>query len=132
MANSPNFVATPRHWSATISAANTNRDGTGTIVEVMPVHATADRKIERIEITASAATTAGSVVLYLDTGAGWRIWREVQVTAITPNATGTAAFRAEIDLSFPGGFTVLEAGQRLGAAPTQAQTFSVRAFGGEL
>jgi hypothetical protein len=131
MASTPNFVDAPRHWSAQISTANTNRDGTGTIVDVVPTHATAARKIERIEVTAQVTTTAGTVILYVHDGSNYRIWREVVVTAITPNATGTAAFRADIDLSAPSQLMVLEAGQKLAAAPTQAHTFNVRAIGGE-
>lgn len=132
MAAGPNFVATPRVWAGRITAANTARDGTGTIVDVVPTHATASRKIERIEITAEVTTTVGLVILHIHDGVGWRIWREVPVTAVTPNATGTAAFRAEVDLSAPSQLMVLEPGQKIGAAPTQAQAFNVRAFGGEL
>jgi ABC-type enterobactin transport system permease subunit len=131
MATTPNFVGTPRHWTGRITAANTARDGTGTIVDIVPVHATLGRKIERIEITAEVATLAGTVVLYVHDGTNFRIWREVAVTAITPNATGTASFSAQIDLSAPSQLMVLEAGQRLGAAPTQANAFNVRAIGGE-
>ncbi len=130
MAVTPNFVGTPRQWAAQISTANTNRDGTGTIVDVVPTASVA-RKIERIEITAQVTTTAGTVVLYVHDGTNYRIWREVVVTAVTPSATGTAAFSAQVDLSAPGQLFVLEAGQKLAAAPTQANTFMVRAFGGE-
>lgn len=129
MASTPNFVATPRYYRGRATAANTARDGTGTIVDIVPTASVA-RKIDRIEITAEATTTAGTVRLYIFNGTEYRLWREVVVTAITPSAT-VAAYRSEIDLSSAGQVLVLESTHKLGFAPHNAEVFNGHAFGGE-
>ena len=129
MAANPNFVATPRYFRARATAANTARDGTGTIVDIVPV-GTGARKIDRIEITAEGTTTAGMVRLFIWNGTDYRLWREVNVSAITPSAT-VAAFTFPIDLSGPNQIFVLESTHKLGFAPHNGETFIGHAFGGD-
>jgi hypothetical protein len=87
MSSTANFAATPRSEVATISTANTNRDGTGTITSVFTAGANGSR-VERIEIKANATTTAGMVRLFRKKGAGaWKLWREYAITAVTPSAS---------------------------------------------
>lgn len=129
----PIFTKAPIVGQAQISVANTNRDGTGTIVTVQGGE-TDGVRIDQIEVKAEGTTTAGVVRLFLsfDTGTTWNLWREVIVTAIVPSAT-VLAFRAKIDLttvlndpplSLPGATVVL------GAAPEKAEIFNVFARGG--
>ena len=129
MASTPNFVATPKMYRGRATAANTNRDGTGTIVDIVGTAAGA-RKIERIEITAEVTTTAGLVRLFLFNGTDYRLWREVAVPAITVSGT-VAAFNFSIDLSSAGQAMVLESTHKLGFAPHNAEAFNAHAFGGE-
>lgn len=129
MATNPNFVATPKMYRGRATAANTARDGTGTIVDIVGTSAAA-RKIERIEITAEATTTAGMVRLFLFNGTDYRLWREINVSAITPSST-VAAFTFPIDLSAPSQILTLEGAHKLGFAPNNAEAFVAHAFGGE-
>lgn len=85
----PAFTQTPFIALAQVSAANTNRDGTGTIVTVTAGTANG-RRIDRIYIHATVTTTAGMVRLYIDDGTNVRLWKEVPVTAITVSASASA------------------------------------------
>ena len=129
MATTPNFVATPRMYRGRATAANTARDGSGTIVDIVPTGSGA-RKIERLEITAEGTTTAGMIRLFTYNGTDYRLLREVLVTAITPSAT-VAAFTTQIDLSPAGQVLTLESTHKLGFAPHNAETFVAHAFGGD-
>jgi hypothetical protein len=86
MALKPSFAAAPHVSSAQLSAANTARDGTGTVPIVMTAAASGTR-IRAIHIKAIVTTTAGMVRLFLHDGANFHLWKEVPVTAITPSAT---------------------------------------------
>lgn len=129
----PIFTKAPIIGQAEISVANTNRDGTGTIVSVQS-GLTDGVRIDQIEVKAEGTTTAGIVRLFIsfDSGTTWHLWREIVVTALTPSAT-VLAFSAKIDLT-----TVLndpplnlaDSTVVLGAAPEKAETFNVFARGG--
>src|SRR3990167_7114803 len=86
MATAPIFVGTPKSWAAEISAANTNRDGTGTVVTLATAGANGSL-IDRLHAVAEATTTAGVVRLFLHDGTIFILWRELLVPAITPSAT---------------------------------------------
>ncbi len=126
MANTqPIFTATAQSAMAQISTANTNRDGTGTIGTVLTAGASGTR-IFRIYIKATGTTTAGMVRLYIHDGANYRLWREYQVTAITPTAS-TKTWEAEevfYDFSIPTGYS-------LRASTHNAETFNVFAMAGD-
>jgi hypothetical protein len=111
------------------TAANTNRDGTGTIVDVVSTGSGA-RKIERIEITAEVTTTAGMVRLFTFNGTDYRLWREIVVPANTVASTNPA-FNFQIDLSASGQILTLESTHKLGFAPHNAEAFICHAFGGD-
>lgn len=129
----PVFTKTPVIGQAQISAANPNRDGTGTIVSVV-TGLTEGVRIDQIEMKAEATTTAGVIRLFLsfDSGGTWNLWREILVTAITPSGVA-ASFREVIDLT-----TILndpplnlaDATVELGAATENAEVFNVFARGG--
>jgi len=130
MANEPNFVATPRNAIAQVSAANTARDGTGTVVTVFTAGASGSR-IDRITIEAVATTTAGMIRLFVNDGSNSRLWREVSVSAITPSGT-VATFTTEINSSnsaLP--LLILPNGYSLRASTHNAETFNIIAEGGD-
>jgi hypothetical protein len=85
-ANSVQFTATPGISLAQVSAANTNRDGSGTVVTVVAGSATG-RRINKITVKAIATSTAGMVRIYLYDGTNTRLYFEVGVTAITASAS---------------------------------------------
>lgn len=88
------FTSTPGITLAQVSAANTNRDGTGTVVSVLAGSANG-RRINKITIKAIVTTTAGMLRLYIYDGTNTRLYREVLVTAITVSGS-VAGFSSEI------------------------------------
>ncbi|MBI5257011.1 MAG: hypothetical protein HY855_10970, partial [Burkholderiales bacterium] len=95
MAATGNYLSVPRSSSATISTANANRDGTGTLGTVM-TGATRNTsaappllggsRIDKLAIHAQAATTAGMVRLFVHDGTTARLVAEVPVQPVTPGA----------------------------------------------
>jgi hypothetical protein len=125
MATAPQYAATPKCGIATISTANTNRDGTGTIGDVLTTGAAGSR-IERLVLQAQGTTTAGMIRLYIHNGTAYKLWREIPVTALTPSGT-TAAWTYELQLyDF-----VLPTGYKFAASTNNAETFNVIAFYGD-
>lgn len=84
--NSQNYASGIRTEVAQLSAANPNRDGTGTIVNVFTA-GTAGSRIDDITIAPVATTTAGMVRFYIHDGTTARFWREFPVAANTLSAT---------------------------------------------
>lgn len=122
MAVNPNFASTPLAAQAQVSTANTNRDGTGTLVTVVTGASTGSR-VDDIVIQATGTTTAGMVRLFLslDNGTTNRLIREIPVAAVTPSGT-VQAFRAELyDL----GIILPNATALLRASTHNAETFNV-------
>ena len=130
MAITPAYAANPRSLDiAQISAANTNRDGTGTIGTVATGSATGLR-IDEVVAQATVTTTAGMVRLYLstDSGSTWRLFDEIPVSAITVGAS-TPAFRAS---RFYKNLVLFGTSDLLGASTHNAETFNVFPLGADL
>jgi hypothetical protein len=129
MASDPLFFSTAKCWTGILSAANAGRDGTGTIVDIVTPGASGS-KIERIVIQATSTTTTGFVRLFVYNGTASRLLREIAVTAATPSGS-VAAFRSEVDLSFPSQVLVLPTTFKLQASTHNAEAFNVIAFGAD-
>lgn len=126
MSNSANFASTPRREVVDISAANTNRDGTGTIVPALTAGASGAR-LERIEIKAVGTTTAGMVRAFVKDGGGaWKLWREYSVDAITPSATVPSFTTRDDDIA-----EILKPAMQIGFSTHNAEAFSVHVGGGD-
>jgi hypothetical protein len=126
MATAPSFAATPRAAGVSISTANTNRDGTGTVGTVITAGASGT-KIEEVVVVGTGTVTAGMVRLFLYDGTTYYLFDEVAITATTPSATVQVyrARRAYPNLTLPNGWS-------LRASTHNAETFIVEAFGGDL
>lgn len=114
---------------AQVSAANTNRDGTGTIATVSTGLADGKR-ITNVRIKAIVTTTAGMIRFYYspDAGVTNRLIGEVVVTAITVGA-GTAGFEA--DWVPPGGvLNLVGTSDMLRASTHNAEAHNLHATGG--
>jgi hypothetical protein len=124
MAITPNFTKTPRTERGILSAANTNRDGTGTIVNLFDA-ATVGSRVERIKIYATGTTTAGMIRFYVFDGTNTDLYLEVSVLAITPSATVQAfnAFSTNLGL-------ILASGKSLRASTHNAGNFRIVVEGG--
>lgn len=111
---SPIFALTPRAVTATIASAVTNRDGTGTITEVMTAGSSGTR-IDFITFNSAQATPAASAarvqrVYITDTSnANPRLISEVVLPAVT--ASGTT-IGATATITYTNGL-ILASGQRL-------------------
>lgn len=118
MSTQAQYASTPRAAVGQVSTANTNRDGTGTIVTVFTAGASGSR-IDDIVVTATGTTTAGMVRLFVHDGTNARLWQEVPVTAVTPSGT-VAAFTA----SLLNQALILPNGWSLRASTHNAETFN--------
>lgn len=119
MATSAQYAATARTASAALSAANTNRNGTGTIVSVFSAGASGSR-VDDIYIVANATTTAGVIRLFISDGTNIRLWQEILVTATTPSTTVQVWSYSLLNQAL-----ILANGWSLQAATNNAETFSV-------
>lgn len=119
MATAAAYAATPRSALAQVSASNTNRDGTGTIVTVFTAGASGSR-IDDIAITAAGTTTAGVVRLFINDGSNTRLWQEILVSAVTPSTTVAVFSSSLINQAL-----LLPSGYSLRASTHNAETFNV-------
>lgn len=116
----PIHIQSVKRMGITISAANTNRDGTGTLVDG-PSGGTDGSRIQRIRIKANVSTTAGMVRIFHHDGTTFRLIHEFIVAVVTAAA---AVKTHEDELSFPDGFS-LPSGHKLSASTHNAESFSV-------
>lgn len=117
MASSPIFVATPNYGVASVSTANTNRDGTGTIVDAWTAGASGG-KVERVVIKAAGDPADSIVTMFIYDGSAYRLYDEFDLgdpAAASTTVTGYRSDRAYADL-------VLESGQKVAFAITVALT----------
>jgi len=130
MATTAQFTAQPTLEYSQLTTANTNRDGTGTIVTISTGPATAaasgvGQRISRVTATATGTTTAGVIrfFLSLDNGTTNRLIVEKTVPAVTPSTT-IPVFRLEVGelvgMVLPGGGQAL-----LRASTNNSETFNV-------
>lgn len=114
MASAPVFVGTPRTKQARLTAANTARDGSGTLVDLITGGSSGTR-VDRITfISAQATAAANSAMVFrvfiTDTsGANPRLFAESAVSAVTASNT---AVGARVQTVFMGG-VFLESGQKI-------------------
>ena len=131
MAAIPSYAAAPRTGLGQVTAANPNRDGTGTIVSIFAAGASGSR-IDAIALKATAATTAGMLRLFLHDGVNAHLLTEVPVLAQTPSATAPAW---ELSVTTQGMSPllplILPSGYSLRASTEKAEVFNVIAVGGD-
>ncbi|MBA3708126.1 MAG: hypothetical protein H0W83_04800 [Planctomycetes bacterium] len=91
---SPIQTGPPRAMApVAFTTANTNRDGTGTIADIvsnvspLAPNGALVRWISVCTTAASTITGAGMLRFYIHDGTTYRLFRELPVTAITPSAT---------------------------------------------
>lgn len=122
----PIFTLTPNDGVVAISAANTARDGSGTLYDVVTAGANGTR-IDHIEVVAQGTTTVNVVRLFLYNGTTNFLRQEILVTAITPS-TSVAVFSTQV--TFTNGL-VIPTGWKLRASTNNAETYNVFAYGGD-
>jgi hypothetical protein len=110
---------------ATITTANTNLDGTGTINTNMwevVTAASSGTMIQSVIIKAQVSTTPGMVRLFLYDGTNTRLLTEIQVPSVTKSATAPSF---EYELDFGGNDFALKSGYKLRATTENSETFNV-------
>lgn len=126
MSSTPNFASTPLAPDLIqVSTANTNRDGTGTLV-TLTTGTTDGVVIEQVSITATGTTTAGMIRFFLSINGGTdkRLINEVIVTAVTPSGTAQAFSVYAPALE---GLVLLTTSTILYASTNNAETFNILA-----
>lgn len=108
--------------SATVSTANTNTDGTGTITDVA-TGTSAGTRIDYVTITATSSTTNGMIRLWTYNGTNWRLLAEIPVFTTTASAT-TAKWTTVFRLPA----LYLGATQKLGITTQIAESFHIVAM----
>lgn len=111
-----------------LSAANSNLDGTGTIVSLIQASTVGSgwlgQKIEKIHLKATGTTTSGMLRLFVQNSEGTvtKLFAEIPVPAVTPTAT---ALSFEQVLNFNNFY--LQTGYRIMGATQNAESFVVTA-----
>jgi hypothetical protein len=118
----------PNIGMVTISTANSNLDGTGTLGTVLmagsgTVGSSSGTLIKSITIKAQANTSLGMVRFFITSGANTRLISEVQVPAVIKSAS-TPSFEVKVDTDY-----VLFAGNVLKASTQNGDTFNIIAEG---
>jgi hypothetical protein len=119
MAIQAQYASTPRAALGQVTAANTNRDGTGTIATIFTAGSSGSR-VDDIKIQATGTTTAGVVRLFLHDGTNARLFAEVLVPAVTPSTTVPAFTAALVNQAI-----ILPNGWSLRASTNNGETFNV-------
>lgn len=131
MSTTAQYASTPKTAIASVSTANTARNGTGTIATIFTAGASGSR-IERVVVVAQGTTTAGMIRLFIHDGTTAWLYDEIPVSAITPSGT-VPSFSATLQaFSNPDLMPLtLPTGYSLRAATNNAETFNVIAVGGD-
>ena len=120
MSTSAQYASTVQSAQGQVSVANTNRNGTGTIVTIFTAGSSGSR-IDDIYITATATTTAGVVRLFLNDGTNTYLWKEILVSATTPSTTVAVWSYALLSQAL-----VIKTGWSLRASTNNAETFNIQ------
>jgi len=125
MSANPSFASTPIAGAVSISTANTNRDGTGTLGDLHTAGEGGSR-IDLIRVVASGTTTAGVVRVFYDDGSTVFLLKELLVEAVTPG-TAEEVFVVEWIPTVP---LIVEPTHELKVSTHKAEGFNVFAIGG--
>lgn len=131
MANNPSYAAAPRCAVGQVSAANTARDGTGTIATIFTAGASGSR-IDAINLKAVSTTTAGMIRLFIHDGTNARLLTELPVVAVTPGAS-SPSWEAQLNANSMSQVLpiILPTGYSLRASTEKAEVFNVISIGGD-
>lgn len=132
MSAGPSFSNTPKTETLKVSAANTNRDGSGTIVYSSPAPVQG-RVVQAVKFAAEGTTTAGNLRMFIDDGTGGvghaRMWDEESSAGSTPSAT-VLPITGYFDVPVAG--LALQSGYRLGFAVNNAEAYDITIIWGDL
>ncbi len=110
----------------TVSTANTNLDGTGTISAAIVTGASSGTQIKSVCVKAQVSTTAGMIRLFLYDGSNTKLLKEIPVPAVTKSATAES-FYEKVDFGELG--FALKAAWSLKASTEKGESMNVIAEG---
>ena len=128
------FPAAPSTQTAVVSVANTNRNGTGTLVTLFTAgqHGSV---VSQVDVSAVGATTDGMIRIFVSDNASTpnvRLLRELPVDTVADPSASTPAFAGVIDLRGVGGEPLeIPAGLSLKASTEIGETFHLTARGSD-
>lgn len=130
MSANPAYASNPRSIDeGDVTVANTNRDGSGTIVTIATGSA-AGFRVQEVVAQPIVTTTAGMIRLFIstDSGSTWNLFDELPVAAATVSASvpGARNSRTYENLVLKGTTNVL------GASTHNAEAQNVFALGADL
>lgn len=108
MASTPAFAATVGTEAASISTANTARDGTGTIGTILTA-GSSGTKIEQIVVKADNDPADSTIVFYLYDGSAYHVFDEWDIGNPAAGSTTVASYREARrydDLVIPSGWSL--------------------------
>ena len=116
----PSFAVTPSTKVAAVSTANTNRDGTGTIVDIVTTGA-AGTILNRIDIQCTGDPADSIITIFLHNGTSYFLFDEIDIGNPAAASTTVAGFRTSRSYQD----IVLPTGWKIAAAITVALTAGV-------
>lgn len=131
MASTPAFPSTFRAGVANFSAANTNRDGSGSLNDILTGVA-AGTVVYRVVVKSETDLADGVVLLWLHNGTAYYLFDEIDTGNPAAGSNTAAAYRYEKrydDLYLPS--TSWKLAATITVAPTTGDV-NVFAFGGDL
>lgn len=125
----PIFVTNAYMAHARVAAANTNHDGTGTLVDLI-TGTTEGTRVERLKYAAEVTTTAGMLRIWHYDGTDNRLLDEIPIPANTVSASnpGAAGERLRSD-GQP--YALLKSGDKLKITMHNAEAMIVTAWCGD-
>ena len=132
MINSPVYTAIPRNQGCTISAANTGRDGSGTLGTVYTASTNGvpgGSRIDALQIAPRGNTTVNVLRFFIYDGTSYHFLGETQIQAATASNTNAVT---SITLSQANGTSwlplLLSSGNSLKVSTNNAETYDVTAI----
>ena len=118
MASTPNFTSTPRIGLGSVSTANTNRDGTGTIVDII-TGAASGTKINEVVIKSTGRPADSIITLFVNDGTTNWLFDEIDLGAPATSSATATAYRTSVQYA---NLVLPNASWKLRAAVTVAPT----------
>lgn len=123
---SPLFGLTPVIGFGQLTTANTNRDGTGTIVDLV-TGGTYGTRVDFVTIKATGTTTGQIVRFFYHDGTAYRLVHEESISAATPSGS-VPSFEATWTPAKP---WVIPSGKKLAASTHVSEIYNIAVHGSE-
>lgn len=128
MASTGIYIGKPILGRTQMTAANTNRDGTGTTYLLYTSAQRDGTRLGFLEFTPVGTIAAGVLRIFTYDGVNYRLWREVQTAAQTPSGTVAAT---NYTVTFNDTPYVLPSGSSIYVSTHNAEVWNVHLWAGD-